>query len=125
MEEKTTDSLSGRYHLHFWSAAKGSVEFTLEQTPEALPAGLYRFSLSVMGGDAGEQELYLYAKIDGKTVSTCPVRITSYAQWDTGVIDRIPLGEGQALTVGLYVRCEGAGNGAWGKIDDGTRTAAE
>ena len=64
--------------------------------------------------------------IDGKTVSTCPVRITSYAQWDTGVIDRIPLGEGQALTVGLYVRCEGAGNGAWGKIDDGTLcTAAE
>ncbi len=126
VEEKTTDSLSGRYHLHFWSAAKGSVEFTLEQTPEALPAGLYRFSLSVMGGDAGEQELYLYAKIDGKTVSTCPVRITSYAQWDTGVIDRIPLGEGQALTVGLYVRCEGAGNGAWGQIDNGTLcTAAE
>ena len=120
VEEKTTDSLSGRYHMHFWSAAKNSVEFTLEQTPEALPAGTYRFSLSVMGGDAGEQELFLYAKIDGETVSVCPVRITSYAHWDTGVIDRIPLGEGQALTVGVYVRCEGAGNGAWGKIDDAT-----
>ena len=22
------------------------------------------------------------------------------------------------VTVGLYVKCQGAGNGAWGKIDD-------
>ena len=29
------------------------------------------------------------------------------------------VGEGDDVTVGIYVRCKGAGNGAWGKIDDG------
>ena len=117
VEDKRSDSLDGTRHMHFWSARRDSVEFTLEQELRELPAGRYRFSVSIMGGDAGEQEIYAYVKRDGELVGTAPMTITSYANWDTGAVDGVDCAEGQTLTVGVYVRCSGAGNGAWGKID--------
>ena len=117
-EEKKTDSLSGAWHMHFWSAKRDSVEFTLEQTVADLEDGQYRFSVSIMGGDAGAQEIYAYVKRGGKLVSTAPMEITSYGSWDTASIEHIDCAGGEALTVGVYVKCEGDGNGAWGKIDD-------
>ena len=118
VEEKVTDSLSGVWHMHFWSAATDSVKFTLEQTVEDLPAGTYKFTVSIMGGDAGETEIYAYAKLDGEILQTAPLTITTYGNWDTATVRGIEYdGEGD-LTVGIYVRCQGAGNGAWGKIDD-------
>ena len=110
--------------MHFWSARRDSVEFTLEQELRELPAGSYRFSVSIMGGDAGEQEIYAYVKRDGELVGTAPMTITSYANWDTGVVDGVAYSEGQTLTVGVYVRCSGAGNGAWGKIDGAALNSA-
>ena len=118
VEDKITDSMTGTKHMHFWSAAASSVEFTVEQTPADLPAGNYKFAISIMGGDAGEQDVYAYAKIDGETVATAPLTITYYGEWSTGRIDSITVEEGQTLTVGIYVKCSGEGNGAWGKIDD-------
>lgn len=117
-EEKATDSLSGVWHMHYWSPGANSVEFTLEQTPRDLPAGLYKFSISIMGGDSGEQEVYAYVKRNGETVATAPMTVTTYGNWSTGTVRGIELPEGGELTVGIYVKCSGAGNGAWGKIDD-------
>ena len=119
IEEKQTDSLTGKYHYHFWSAAQNSVKFTLEQEVRDLPAGTYKFTMSIMGGDAGETDIYLYAKVNGETVGTAPMTITSYNNWDTQTVAGISVSEGDVLTVGIYVQCAGAGNGAWGKIDDG------
>ncbi len=119
VEGKPTDSLTGTYHMHFWSAKTDSVEFTLEQTPKSLPEGKYKYSISIMGGDSGESEIYSYVKIDETIVKTAPLTITSYGNWDTATIEDIEYLSGQTLTVGIYVRCKGAGNGAWGKIDDG------
>ena len=118
VEDKITDSLTGTKHMHFWSAAAYSVEFTVEQTVENLTAGTYKFAISIMGGDAGEQEVYAYVKVDGETAATAPLTITSYGSWDTARIENIALAEGQTLTVGIYVKCAGEGSGAWGKIDD-------
>ena len=118
-EKKATDSLTGEYHLHFWSAAAGSVEFTAEQEVRDLAGGLYKFAISIMGGDAGEAEVYAYAKVNGIEVARSPMEITSYGNWDTGLVRGIRVAEGDVLTVGVYVRCAGSGNGAWGKIDDG------
>ena len=118
VEDKAADSLTGTKHMHFWSAAANSVEFTVEQAVEGLPAGAYKYAISIMGGDAGEQEVYAYVKVDGETVATAPLTITSYGTWDTARIENIALSQGQTLTVGIYVRCAGAGSGAWGKIDD-------
>ena len=117
-EDKVSDSLTGSKHLHFWSAKKNSVEFTAEQEISNLPAGAYKLSVSVMGGDAGTTDIYCYIKIDGEIVATAPMKITSYNNWDTGVIERVNFEEGHTLTVGVYVKCEGSGSGAWGKIDD-------
>ena len=118
IEDKKSDSLTGSKHAHFWSAARDSVEFTLEQTAADLPAGRFRFTVSVMGGDAGDQEIYAYVKIDGEIAAKAPMKITSYNNWDTASVGPFDHPEGSRVTVGVYVRCGGAGSGAWGKIDD-------
>ena len=118
LEEKVTDSLIGSWHYHFWSAAANSVEFALEQEVTGLSAGNYKFSISIMGGDAGESDIYAYVKVNGETVKTAAITITSYGNWDTGFIDGIAVSDGDLVTVGIYVKCQGSGNGAWGKIDD-------
>ncbi len=118
VEQKVTDSKSGEYHYHFWSANKDSVDFTLEQQVTGLAAGTYKFAISIMGGDCGDTEIYAYALVDGVEVGRAPMQITSYGNWDTGRINSIPVAEGQTVTVGIRVRCAGEGNGAWGKIDD-------
>lgn len=118
VEQKVSDSLTGSGHMHFWSAAKNSVEFTVEQTVSDLPIGKYRFQVSIMGGDCGNTDIYAYVRIGGETVGTCPMTVTSYGNWDTAVIPEFTCNEGDEVVVGVYVKCEGAGNGAWGKIDD-------
>ena len=57
-------------------------------------------------------------KIDGETVATLPLNITFYNEWDSGFINDIDYEEGHDIAVGIYVKCAGEGNGAWGKIDD-------
>lgn len=118
IEDKKTDSLTGTKHIHFWSAAKDSVEFTAEQIVADLPAGKYRYSVSIMGGDAGQTEIYAYVKVNGEIVAKADMTITSYGNWDTAVIPEFTHEAGDNVTVGVYVRCQGAGSGAWGKIDD-------
>ena len=118
VEDKVTDSLTGSWHMHFWSAASDSVNFTLEQEVKGLPSGTYRYSISIMGGDSGNAEVFAYVKINGETVHTAPLQITSYGSWDTAMLTGIACGENDVLTVGISVKCQGSGNGAWGKIDD-------
>ncbi|MBQ2954436.1 MAG: glycosyl hydrolase 53 family protein [Clostridia bacterium] len=125
IEEKKTDSMTGTKHYHFYSATAGTVEFTLEQTVENLPSGSYHYELGIMGGDGGEVDIYTYVKVNGVETARQASTITSYNVWDVPAIDGIEVAEGDVLTVGVYVRCSGSGNGAWGKIDDVKLNAAE
>ena len=118
IEDKKTDSLTGDRHMHFWSAGRDSVEFTVEQQVLNLPAGKYRFTVSIMGGDGGKTDIYAYVKVNGEEVCKAPMKITSYNNWDTGVTAPFTCTAEDTVSVGVYVKCEGAGNGAWGKIDD-------
>ena len=118
IEEKKTDSVTGTKHYHFYSAAANTVEFTLEQQVENLPAGTYRYEIAIMGGDGGDVNIYAYVKINGVEVARTPSTITSYNVWDKPVIEGVQVQEGDVVTVGVYVKCSGSGNGAWGKIDD-------
>ncbi len=124
VEDKQTDSLSGTKHYHFWSAAENSVEFTLEQTVEDLAEGKYTFSISIMGGDCGDTDIYAYVKTDGETVDTAPLAVSSYGQWDTAHITFSAPGD-KPVTVGVYVKCAGTGSGAWGKIDGAALNKAD
>ena len=123
VEEKPVDSRDGDWHMHFWNPNRNGVDFWLEQTVLELAPGSYRFSISIMGGDGGETEIYAYVKLDGEIAATLPMEISSWNNWDTAVFPGIELGEGQTLTVGIRVKCQGAGNGAWGKIDSAVLTA--
>ena len=118
VEDKQTDSLTGTKHYHFWSSTNSSVEFTLEQKVENVPSGKYKYSISIMGGDAGEATIYSYVKINGEIVKQTAGSITSYGNWDTMLIDEFEYNGADELVVGIYVKCPGSGNGAWGKIDD-------
>ena len=118
VEEKVTDSLTGTWHYHFWSNAKNSVEFTLEQQVQNLAGGKYKFSISIMGGDCGETDIYAYIKINGEIVGTAPLTINGYGNWDTATVSGVEYAEGDSIAVGIYVKCQGENNGAWGKIDD-------
>ena len=119
IEDKKTDSLTGSKHAHFWSAAQDSVEFTLEQTLTDLPEGQFKFSVSVMGGDCGKTDIYTYIKVDGAEVARSEqIPITGWNSWNQGIIPFFDHPAGSIVTVGVYVKCQGTGNGAWGKIDD-------
>ena len=116
VEDKITDSLTGNKHYHFWGAGANCVEFTLEQEVKDLKTNTYDYTISIMGGDGGETEIYAYVKINGEIVYTAETEITVYNEWHTATIRNIEYTEGDAIVVGLYVKC--AGPNAWGKIDD-------
>jgi len=116
IEDKVTDSLTGTFHYHFWGAAADCVEFTLEQDVQDLKTGKYNYSISIMGGDGGETDIYAYVKINGEIVYTAKTEITVYNEWHTATINGIEYSAGDTITVGIYVKCSGPN--AWGKIDD-------
>ena len=120
IEKKPADSRTGDWHYHFWSPDAGTAEFTLEQTPEDLAAGIYTFRIYIMGGDCGSAEVYAYVKVDGEILKTAPMKITVWNEWHPGEITDIELAAGQKLTVGIYVNAPAGG--AWGKIDDASLT---
>ena len=118
VEDKVSDSMTGTKHYHFWGAGTNSVEFYLEQEVTGLKTGTYKYTISTMGGDCGTQEVYAYVKINGVMFYTKTTQFTVYNEWHTVTIDNIEYHEGDVITVGIYVKCAGSGNGAWGKIDD-------
>ena len=104
------------WHWHFYAAKANKVDFDLEQEITSLPAGQYVYRVSVQGGDGGQTDIYSYVKINGETVFTQPSVITKWAEWHTPEISGINVQAGDTVTVGIHVKCDGAG--AWGKIDD-------
>lgn len=115
VEEKVSDSLSGTKHYHFWGSSENTVEFTLEQEIGVLDAGKFNYSVSIMGGDGGETEIYAYVKINGEIVYKAETVITAYDQWHTATISNMDYHGEKPLSVGIYVKCQGPN--AWGKID--------
>lgn len=118
VEDKATDSLTGTKHYHFWSANANTVNFDLEQEVKDLPAGTYKYSISIMGGDCGETNVYAYVKLNGEIVAKDSLSINGYNNWDTSLINNIKYNGTDKIVVGIHVECSGAGAGAWGKIDD-------
>jgi arabinogalactan endo-1,4-beta-galactosidase len=72
-----------------------------------------------MGGDGGETEIFAYVKINDEIAyKSSNMKITKYLEWDTGLIESFDYNGSDTISVGIYVKCQGSGNGAWGKIDD-------
>lgn len=109
--EKIADAKSGTKSLHFYS--RNNVHFTVEQTIENLAPGRYNFSLFIQGGDAADQEIYIYAEADGK-IYVEYTDVDGWRNFRNPVIKNIPVESG-TITVGAYVKC---GPGGWGTLDD-------
>ena len=107
------DIKSGEYLLHFYSTGKAG--FTAQQTVTGLREGEYDFSLYIHGGNVAEQDMYIYAVVDGQVVATAPMKVTKWQEWENPMLRNIPVKHGE-ITVGAYVSCEGSG--PWGKLDD-------
>lgn len=118
VEEKVSDAFSGNKALHFYSANR--VEFKVEQTISNLAPGLYNLSMQIQGGDAGTQNMYLYAIVDGETY-TCQTDVDGWRNFRKPVIENIPVSD-QPIVIGAYVACEAKG---WGTIDDFSLTKKE
>ncbi len=125
VEDKTSDSLEGHKHFHFWSKALDSVEFSLQQKLPALEKGFYDYSISIMGGDGGHTNIYAYVKINGEVKYSAPLNITVYNSWQKATIKNIDYDGFSTIEVGIYVKCFGTNNGAWGKIDDASLTISK
>ena len=120
VEDKATDSPTGggTKHYHFWSAQANTVNFDLEQEITGLPTGTYKAAISVMGGDCGAQNTYLYVKINDVIVGQVSLEMTSYGNWDKQWVRNIAYTAGDKIVVGIHVEAAGSGAGAWGKIDE-------
>lgn len=114
--DKVGDSQTGNRHLHFWN--KEVVEFNLEQEIKDLGSGKYKFCISTMGGDMGEYTAYAYVKINGEIIAKADASFTEWDQWHTTDFIEFNYTEGDSIVVGIYVKADGIGNGAWGSIDD-------
>ncbi|MCD1655145.1 glycosyl hydrolase 53 family protein [Treponema zuelzerae] len=111
VQEKLTDAKSGKNALHFWS--KGKVSFRVEQTVRNLKPGVYKFSIALHGGDAKNQNMYIYAISGGKT-RKAETDVDGWRNFRSPVIQEIQA-DGGPVTVGAYIGCDAGG---WGSLDD-------
>jgi len=110
-QDKTTDARTGRFSVHFWDP--NLVEFTVEQTVTGLRPGVYSFSIFLQGGDALNEEMYIYAISDGNEYRA-DTDVDGWVNWRQPKIESITTESGE-ITVGVYIKTEGGG---WGTMDD-------
>lgn len=110
---KVGEATSGEVSLHFWSQSQQ--EFRVEQKVTIPSNGSYGATASIQGGDVGNAEIYLYVIVNGKETRSETVTLNGWLNWQEPVISGIALSEGDIITVGMAVKCEGGG---WGTMDD-------
>jgi len=110
---KEGEATSGETSLHFWHA--NAQDFRVEQRITVTTAGSYGATFSIQGGDVGNAEIYLYVIVDGKETRSDLVTLNGWLNWQEPVISGISLNEGDTITVGVAVKCDGGG---WGTMDD-------
>lgn len=109
--DKGTDAVTGTKSMHFYSTKE--VEFTVEQTVTGLEPGTYYFQITLHGGDAPEQDMYIYAIADGETY-TAPTDVDGWTNYRSPRIEAITTTDG-TITVGAHIK---SSPGSWGNLDD-------
>lgn len=115
-QTKAAEATTGEVSLHFWSDSEQ--EFKVEQTLTGLPAGSYGATVSIQGGDVGnDAEIYLYVIVNGQEIRSGLVTLNGWLSWQEPVISGITLDGSTDITIGVSVKCQGGG---WGTMDDVT-----
>lgn len=117
-QKKALDASTGEYALHFWGESVTS--FLAKQVVKDIPAGTYSLTVSIQGGiDSGEegQNIYIFAYVNDNEEGMLygNAELSGYANWQHPKVTDIVVGEGDTVTIGVYVS---AGKGSWGTIDD-------
>lgn len=111
VQEKQADAKTGSRSLHFWSKKK--IAFRVEQTITGVKPGVYKLSLAIHGGDAGKQDMYIYAVSGGEEMRQ-EMNVDGWRNFREPLIPRIRVNDGE-ITIGAYVSC---GANGWGSLDD-------
>ncbi len=114
-QQKALDAVTGEYSLHFWG--ENGTDFIAQQKLTGIPAGSYRFSLSIQGGfssDDDTQDIQLICTVNGKEY-TAPASVSEWNVWTEPAVTGIEIPEGAEVTVGIHVK---AGRQSWGTVDD-------
>jgi arabinogalactan endo-1,4-beta-galactosidase len=110
-QDKASDAKSGNYSLHFYSG--DAVDFKVEQTITGLKPGYYNLSMFLQGGDAGNSNMYLYAKTGGEEYKM-NTSVNGWVNWSNPEIAEILVLDG-SITIGASIKADA---GAWGSLDD-------
>lgn len=117
-QEKSTDARTDSYSIHFYS--EGQINFNVEQTITGLKDGIYNASAFIQGGDAENQNMFLYVKVnDQETIES--TEVVGWAKWQNPTIENIQV-TGETLTIGMHIECDAKG---WGTLDDFSLTRME
>lgn len=109
--DKSTDAVTGTHSLHFYSTQ--DVDFTVEQTITGLAPGTYYFQITLHGGDARTQDMYIYAVADGETYTEA-TDVDGWTNYRYPRIAAITTTDG-TITVGAHIT---SSSGSWGNLDD-------
>ncbi|MDE6639214.1 MAG: glycosyl hydrolase 53 family protein [Acetatifactor sp.] len=108
---KPSDAVTGDKSMHFYSTK--DVDFTVEQTVTGLKPGTYYFQITLHGGDANTQDMFIYAVADGETYTTA-TDVNGWTSYRSPRIEAITTTDG-TITVGAHITsCPGS----WGNLDD-------
>lgn len=108
---KPSDAVTGDKSMHFYSSK--DVEFTVEQTVTGLKPGTYYFQITLHGGDASTQDMFIYAVADGETYTTA-TDVNGWTSYRSPRIEAITTTDG-TITIGAHITsCPGS----WGNLDD-------
>lgn len=109
------DSRTGNGYLHFWYGS--DYTYTVTQTVENLPEGMYDLSGYVHGGDAGAGDHYqIQVVVEGETAEyQTSLTLQGYQNYSNGLLQDIYVPANGTAQVILQVT---ATSGAWGAWDD-------
>lgn len=108
--EKATDAHTDFHSWHFYSSDR--VDFVLEQEVKDLKPGRYNLSVFIQGGDVKNEEMYLYAVVDGERYEV-PMTVEGWNKWQNPTIEGIDIQD--TVTIGVTIKSD---KGAWGSLDD-------
>lgn len=108
---KPSDAVTGDQSMHFYSTK--DVDFTVEQTVTGLKPGTYYFQITLHGGDAGTQDMSIYAVADGQSYTT-QTDVAGWTNYRSPRIEAITTTDG-TITIGAHII---SGPGSWGNLDD-------
>lgn len=111
---KAADPRTGANALWFWDS--NNIDFDVYQTVSGLSAGTYRLSAYIEGGSAVNDNIYLYAIVNGVKYKK-DTSLAGYLNWNSPSITDLHVPEGAEVTIGMHVEGDAL---MWGGIDDFT-----